>query len=76
MCAYLHPASSPGIWLIEHRPSTYIVDFKGYTDANSESGLNARKVNYKKVSLLDTVRCFFLFLSSFNSIAIDKKNSE
>lgn len=35
--AYRNPTSPPGMWLIEHRPSTYIARFKRFTGMNNES---------------------------------------
>jgi len=35
--AYRHPTSPPGMWLIEHRPSTYIARFKRFTGTNNDS---------------------------------------
>lgn len=35
--AYRHPTSPPGLWLIEHRPSTYISRFRNFTGINTES---------------------------------------
>jgi hypothetical protein len=35
--AYRHPTSPPGMWLLEHRPSTYIARFKRFTGTNNDS---------------------------------------
>ncbi len=35
--AYRHPTSPPGMWLLEHRPSTYIARFKRFTVTNNDS---------------------------------------
>lgn len=35
--AYRNPTSPPGMWLIEHRPSTYMARFKRFTGMNNES---------------------------------------
>jgi hypothetical protein len=35
--AYRHPTSPAGMWLPEHRPSTYIVRFKCPTATNNDS---------------------------------------
>ncbi|CAF0800440.1 unnamed protein product [Adineta ricciae] len=35
--AYRHPTSPPGIWLLEHRPTTYIARFKRSSGMNNDS---------------------------------------
>ena len=35
--AYRHPTSPPGMWLLEHRPSTYVARFKRFTGTNNDS---------------------------------------
>lgn len=35
--AYRYPTSPPGMWLLEHRPSTYIARFKRFTGASNDS---------------------------------------
>lgn len=35
--AYRHPTSPPGMWLLEHRPSTYVARFKRFTGTSNDS---------------------------------------